>query len=301
MVHGRLRPTRRVGLLAFVALIGATTLAARGSGTNAATTYGGASASTADPGSTVVAPGGWGHVHSIALDGTRLLLGTHDGLWQQLAGQTPTQLSSTTFDVMGLAVSGGTLLASGHPPEGSSAPADLGLITSTDGGQSWAEVSLGGMVDFHRLVASGDVVTGISASDDTLIRSDDAGQAWTDLGKSTLFDLAIDPKDPSQLLGTSNGGPMASSDGGTTFTSLMGAPLMALLAWTDAGICGAGVSGRIYASTDSGQTWTPAGTVGAQPEAVAAEGSTVVAVVGTKVVESNDGGASFTDRVTGIS
>jgi hypothetical protein len=277
MVHGRLRPTRRVGLLAFVALIGATTLAACGSGTNAATTYGGASASTADPGSTVVAPGGWGHVHSIALDGTRLLLGTHDGLWQQLAGQTPTQLSSTTFDVMGLAVSGGTLLASGHPPEGSSAPADLGLIISTDGGQSWAEVSLGGMVDFHRLVASGDVVTGISASDDTLIRSDDAGQAWTDLAKSTLFDLAIDPKDPS------------------------GAPLMALLAWTDAGIYGAGVSGRIYASTDSGQTWTPAGTVGAQPEAFAAEGSTVVAVVGTKVVESNDGGASFTDRVTGIS
>jgi photosystem II stability/assembly factor-like uncharacterized protein len=201
---------------------------------------------------------------------------------------------------MGLAESGTRLLASGHPPEGSSEPGDLGLITSTDGGQSWSEVSLGGKVDFHRLVASADVVTGISAGDDTLIRSSDGGKTWADLGKTTLFDVAIDPKNPMQLLGTSNGGPMLSTNGGTTFTSLMSAPLLALLAWNHDRLYGAGVDGRIYSSTDSGQTWTPAGTFGAQPEALAAEGSTVVAVVGSTVVESTDAGATFTERITGI-
>jgi photosystem II stability/assembly factor-like uncharacterized protein len=72
----------------------------------------------------------------------------------------------------------------------------------------------------------------------------------------------MDPNDPTQLLGTSNGGPMRSSDGGNTFMSLMSAPLLALLAWTDNHVYGAGIDGRIYSSTDSGQTWTPAGTVG---------------------------------------
>jgi hypothetical protein len=289
--------SHRIGLIAAAGILGTATLAACGAGTTA-------SPSTANPSieaaGAVPAPGGWGHVHNIALDGNRLLLGTHDGLWQQASGQDPAQLSSDAFDVMGLAKSGSALLASGHPPEGSTGPADLGLITSTDGGQTWSEVSLGGKVDFHRLVTSADVVTGISAGDDTLIRSVDGGKTWSDLGKTTLFDIAIDPKNPMQLLGTSNGGPMASSDGGTTFTSVMSAPLIALLAWTNERVYGAGIDGRIYTSADSGVTWTPAGTVGAQPEALAAEGDTVVAVVGSKVVESTDAGATFTDRITGI-
>jgi photosystem II stability/assembly factor-like uncharacterized protein len=290
------KSARRIGLIAAIGALGTAAVSACGSGTTAST----AAATTVGAGTAATAPGGWGHVHNIALDGTRLLLGTHDGLWQQATGQEPTQLSSDAFDVMGLAKSGNSLLASGHPPEGSSGPADLGLIASTDGGQSWSEVSLGGEVDFHRLVTSGEVVTGISAGDDSLIRSSDGGQTWTDLGKTTLFDVAIDPKNPQRLLGTSNGGPMLSTDGGATFTSLMSAPLLALLAWTDDRLYGAGVDGRIYASTDAGQTWTPAGTVGAQPDAMAADGSSVLAVVGGKVVESTDAGATFTDRITGI-
>jgi hypothetical protein len=290
-------PTRRFGLAAAVGILSTATLAACGSSTAASPT-------TVNPTSgaegVVTAPGGWGHVHNIALDGTQLLLGTHDGLWQQTPGQEPTQLSANAFDVMGLAKSGSSLLASGHPPEGASAPADLGLITSTDGGQSWSEVSLGGKVDFHRLVASGNVVAGISAGDDTLIRSSDGGSTWTSLGKTILYDIAMDPNDPTQLLGTSNGGPMRSTDGGNTFMSLMSAPLLALLAWTDNRVYGAGIDGRIYSSTDSGQTWTPAGTVGGQPDALAAEGSTVVAVLGSRVVQSTDAGATFTDRINGI-
>jgi photosystem II stability/assembly factor-like uncharacterized protein len=286
-------------VVAAVALIGAATLAACGSST-AASSDANSAASTAAASGAVAAPGGWGHVHNIALDGSRLLLGTHDGLWEQAPGQVPVQVSTDAFDVMGLAASGGTLLASGHPPEGSSGPADLGLISSTDGGKTWTEVSLGGKVDFHRLVASGNVVTGISASDDTLISSPDAGKTWTDLGKTTLFDIAINPKNQTQLLGTSNGGPMISTDGGATFTSLMSAPLIALLAWTDDRVYGAGIDGRIYVSTDSGQTWKPSGTVGAQPDALAADGSSVVAIVGPNALQSTDGGATFTDRITGI-
>lgn len=289
--------TRRFRLVAVIGLLGTATLAACGSST--ATSSSAANPSSGADG-VVTAPGGWGHVHNIALDGSRLLLGTHEGLWQQTAGQEPTQLSANAFDVMGLAKSANGLIASGHPPEGSSEPADLGLIASTDGGQTWSEVSLGGKVDFHRLVASGDVITGISAGDDSLIRSSDGGKTWDNLGATSLFDVAIDPKNPMQLLGTSNGGPMASSDGGTTFTSLMSAPLISLLAWTDDRVYGAGIDGRIYMSTDSGGTWTPTGTVGAQPDALAADGSTVVAIVGSTVLQSTDAGATFSERLTGI-
>jgi photosystem II stability/assembly factor-like uncharacterized protein len=297
MVRAGRTSARSIALITTLGILGTASLAACGSGTTASAK----AAATADGAATkITAPRSWGHVHNLALDGTRLLLGTHDGLWQQTTGQAPTQLSATGFDVMGLAKSGSSLLASGHPPEGVSGPADLGLVASTDGGTSWNEVSLGGKVDFHRLVASGNVVTGISAGDDTLMRSSDGGSTWTSLGKTTLYDIAVDPNDPTQLLGTSNGGPMRSTDGGTTFTSLMSAPLLALLAWTDGRIYGAGIDGRFYSSTDSGQTWTPAGTVGGQPDALAAEGSTVVAALGSRVVQSTDAGATFTDRLTGI-
>jgi photosystem II stability/assembly factor-like uncharacterized protein len=297
MARSDMTSNRRFRLAAAVGFLGAATLAACGSSTAAPPST---ASQTSGADGVVTAPGGWGHVHNIALDGTRLLLGTHDGLWQQTAGQEPTQLSSDAFDVMGLAKTTNGLIASGHPAEGSTEPGDLGLIASTDGGHSWSEMSLGGKVDFHRLVASGDVITGISAGDDTLIRSSDGGTTWTDLGKTSLFDVVIDPKNAMQLLGTSNGGPMVSSDGGTTFTSLMSAPLLALLAWTDDRVYGAGVDGRIYTSTDSGKTWTPTGTVGAQPDALAADGNAVVAVVGSTVLQSTDAGATFTERLTDI-
>jgi photosystem II stability/assembly factor-like uncharacterized protein len=301
------RTLRRGALHAGVSLTGVVVLAgcagtSTSAPTPAAASLGPASTAAAadDSAASVTASGGWGHVHNIALDGSLLLLGTHDGLWEQAPGRDPARLSEDEFDVMGLAIDGARLLASGHPGTDMPGPADLGLGESTDGGRTWSEVSLGGAVDFHRLVASGDTVMGISASDDKVLKSIDGGATWADLGSQRLFDLALDPKDASSVLATSESGPVRSMDGGTTFAPITGAPLLVLLAWTDGRVYGVGVDGRVYGSTDSGQTWATAGKLDGQPAALAANGEHVVAVVGDIAMESSDAGATFTPRITGI-
>jgi hypothetical protein len=238
----------------------------------------------------------WGHVHNLLLDGDRLLLGTHEGLWEQRPGQPPVLLSDAAFDVMGLASDGTALLASGHPAPDQQLPADLGLLRSTDGRQ-WQQVSLLGEVDFHRLSAAGEVVVGLSAHDGALLRSQDSGASWTNLGTPPLYDVAVDPADPRRLLGTTTQGVVSSADGGATFAREQDAPLLALLAWTDTALYGVAPDGVVHSSTDGGSTWQPLGASGGPPEALAADGSRVAVLVGGTVLESDDGGRTFRPRL----
>lgn len=242
----------------------------------------------------------WGHIHNLTVDGERLLLGTHEGLWQQSPGQPAQLLSNPPFDVMGFALSQQHMLASGHPGEGQDLPADLGLRQSTDGGTTWAGVSLEAQVDFHRLRAAGAVVLGLSAHDGRLLRSTDAGRTWTDLGTPPLFDLALDPADPDQVVGTTEQGPVVSTDGGATFAPITGAPLLTLLAWTPKALYGVMSDGVVHTSTDGGSTWHVTGNVPGQPTALAADADRIVVLAGDMIVESTDGGMTFSPRITGI-
>ncbi len=241
----------------------------------------------------------WGHVHNLTLDGSRLLLGTHDGLWQQDSNQPATLVSEPPFDVMALAVGPDRLLASGHPAPGQNLPADLGLRESTDGGLSWQTLSLEGEVDFHRLTTAENAVLGLSAHDGRLLRSMDGGQTWLDLGLPAIYDLAIDPKDPERVLATTERGPVQSDDGGHTFSPTAGAPLLALLAWSGSVVYGVAPNGDVYISDDA-TIWTRTGSVGGPPEAIAADGERLVVLTDGTIVESTDAGATFTDRITGL-
>ena len=255
------------------------------------------SASTSGP---VAADPAWAHVHNLTLDGDRLLIGTHEGLWAQLPGQPAEQVSEEPFDVMGFAQAGDTMYASGHPGDGQDAPPDLGLRSSTDAGKTWSTVSLEGQVDFHRIRADETVVQGLSAHDGKLLRSTDTGKTWTDLGTPAVFDFALDPKDPAHLIGTTQTGPMRSTDGGATFQPIPEAPLLAFLAWSGTTLHAIGADGTVQASTDSGDTWTQLAQLQGQPQALAADGALVVALAGTTIWESTDGGKTFTPRVTGL-
>lgn len=241
-----------------------------------------------------------GHIHNLAYDGLQLLMGTHEGLWGQAPGSPPFQVSVQPFDVMGLTITGDLWLASGHPGIGMDAPADLGLLQSTDQGRTWTELSLGGEIDFHRLAASRAVVVGLNAHDGRLLRSDDGGATWTDLGVPGLYDLAVNPSDAAIIVGTTESGPVRSIDAGASFQPLASAPLLALLAWSGDALYGAALDGRIFASTDNGVTWKPMGSVASQPTSLAATGTTVAALVGDTVLESLDGGESFTLRLTDL-
>lgn len=259
-----------------------------------------AASSSASPSGPVAADPAWAHVHNLTLDGDRLLIGTHEGLWAQLPGLPAEQVSDQAFDVMGFAQAGDTMYASGHPGDGQDAPPDLGLRSSTDAGKTWSTVSLEGQVDFHRIRADETVVQGLSAHDGKLLRSTDTGKTWTDLGTPALFDFALDPKDPAHLIGTTQTGPMRSTDGGATFQPIPEAPLLAFLAWSGTTLHAIGADGTVQASTDSGDTWTQLAQLLGQPQALAADGALVVALAGTTIWESTDGGKTFTPRVTGL-
>jgi hypothetical protein len=241
-----------------------------------------------------------GHVHHIALDGTDLLLGTHDGVWRQQQGEVPRRVSEPPFDVMGLALTGDRMLASGHPGPDMDAPADLGLIASADGGATWQSVSLWGEVDFHRLTAAGEVVMGVAAADGALLRSEDAGESWAVLSGIPAVDVAVDPASPGSILVTTENGIASSADGGRTWSTPQDAPLLGLLAWTDGAVYGADAQGRVHASDDSGRSWSARGTLPAPPMALTADGDRVLAYADGTVVESTDGGSTFLARVTDL-
>lgn len=297
------RPGRLVAAAA--CMLAGLGLAGCATGTDAAnppptTTATGSAATLGTPAAAVSADVAWGHVHNLTLDGDRLLLGTHEGLWEQRPGQQVRLLSHPPFDVMGFALAEDRALASGHPGEGQDLPGDLGLLKSTDDGRTWESVSLLGEVDFHRLRTSGDVVLGLSAHDGALLRSTDGGATWTELGTLPLVDLAVDPNDPHRVVATTQSGPVASSDGGATFAPLDQAPLLALLAWTDGTLYGVAPDGAVHASTDGGITWKPRGTAGGQPAAIAADADRVVVLVEDSVEESVDGGTTFGLRLTAV-
>lgn len=238
------------------------------------------------------------HIHNLALRGDTLLMGSHHGLWEQQPGQVPTQVSKT-FDVMGFAADGETYLASGHPGEGMDAPADLGLLKSTDGGRTFENVSLSGEVDFHRLVASGSTILGVDSGDGTLRRSTDAGRTWRSLGTGP-FDIAIDPADPDRVLGTTEQGPVVSTDGGSSFQPIKEAPLIAFLSWNGDSLGGIAPDGMVYTSADRGKTWEHAGHVEAEPAAFTMTGGRVVVLAGETIFASADGGKTFSPRITGV-
>jgi len=239
-----------------------------------------------------------GHVHNLALDRDTVYLGTHDGLWSQKPRQQPERVTAEVFDVMGLTHTGTTWLASGHPGPDMQAPSNLGLGVSTDGGRSWRMDSLRGQVDFHRLVADGPVVMGLASADGVLWRTDDLGRTWQQLGTPPLFDLAMAPGNASIVIGTTQLGLMRSANGGASFSSEPAdTPMLALLSATASGIYGAGTDGTIYFSADDGRTWKQRGNLGSQPTALASHNERVVALVGDLVVESNDGGRTFLDRL----
>jgi photosystem II stability/assembly factor-like uncharacterized protein len=250
----------------------------------------------------VAADPSWEHVHNLTLRGDELLIGTHEGLWSQLPGTPATLLSDDPFDVMGLALAtDGTLYASGHPGPGQDDPADLGLLASTDQGRTWQSVSLAGQVDFHRLRVTDQTVQGLSAHDGQLLRSPDSGATWTSLGAPPLFDFALDPTDAERLVGTTQDGPVHSSDGGRTLTPIAGAPLLALLAWTGDTLYGIAADATVHTATDSGTTWSPTGgQLQGTPTALAADGQTVVALAGDTIWHSTDGGRTFQPRLTGL-
>ncbi len=56
----------------------------------------------------------------------------------------------------------------------------------------------------------------------------------------------------------------------------------------------------VQASTDTGVTWEQMGQLEGQPQALGADGDRVVALAGSTIWDSTDGGRTFAPRITGL-
>jgi photosystem II stability/assembly factor-like uncharacterized protein len=221
----------------------------------------------------ITADTGMEHIHNLMLTDNELLIGTHEGIWSQMSGKTATRIGNSHFDVMGLATMNGMMVASGHPGVGEENVNNLGFRMSMDSGMAWENTSLMGKVDFHRLVASGNAVMGISAGDGALMRSEDAGRTWTTLTNPGLYDIAMDPTDSTKVIGTTQSGPIISIDGGKSFTAIPNAPIVGLVSWDKARFVGVTPAGVVYQSLDAGTTWKKLATVPGEPMALTVKGA----------------------------
>jgi hypothetical protein len=287
-------PRSRLGLVVAVAVAVAVVLA----GIVFLATRGGGEQGPATAGDVEIS-----HVHGLGVDPEdgALHAGTHHGLVRLPQNGEASLVADRVQDFMGFTVVGpGHYLASGHPGPGQDGPSSLGLIESTDGGQTWQTLSLAGEADFHALEARHGLVYGVNAMTGEFMVSDDK-QTWDTRSQAPLADFTVSPDDPDLVIGTTQQGPVISSDGGRSFQLLQGAPLLQFVSWADDGaLFGVQPDGAVHVSSDGGTTWAERGTLGAAPHAfTATTGSDVFAAVDGAILASHDGGETFEARYEG--
>ncbi|GAA1864006.1 F510_1955 family glycosylhydrolase [Myceligenerans crystallogenes] len=238
------------------------------------------------------------HIHGIDVDPADgdVYVGTHHGLFR-VDDDGPELVGGHGQDFMGFTVAGpGHFLASGHPGEGQGGPGSVGLIESTDAGETWSEVSLGGGADFHALEYRHDRVYGLNSMTGQLLVSEDQ-ENWEELTRTLMADFAVDPGSPDALIATTQGGLARSTDSGRTFEVLSDAPLLVLVSWADDGtVVGVTPEGAVYLAEDPAGEWTERGRLPGHPEALTAiSASEIYAAAVGKVMRSKDEGTTFSE------
>jgi photosystem II stability/assembly factor-like uncharacterized protein len=236
-------------------------------------------------------------VHGVAFHPAddALLLATHEGLVEVSDGGELTAVGPV-IDLMGFAVAGDRYLASGHPGLRVDLPQPVGLIESIDGGQTWAVLSRSGQSDFHALTASSG---GILGWDGSLLRSTD-GLTWEQLDIPAEPHALTAAPDGAVVLATTQQGLLRSTDAGSSWSAVDGAPLLQVVDWAEDGTSAVGVdpAGTVWTSTDAAGTWQQGAQLGSAPHAVAATstdgGALRIAVVTDEaLLESSDSGQTF--------
>lgn len=121
-----------------------------------------------------------------------------------------------------------TMISSGHPAVESDFEDPLGLIISTDLGETWEPLALQDEVDFHVMevnATDSSVIYGLDAFGKGLHRSQNHGEDWvaleaagfTETYPDFIFSLVSDPGNPNALLAGTQQGVFSSDDGGETW------------------------------------------------------------------------------------
>lgn len=237
------------------------------------------------------------HIHGLGLDPSdrAIYAATHYGLFRISESARPQRIGEQVQDFMGFTVIGAdSFLASGHPAaEDSAQPPHLGLIESTDGGNSWNALSLAGEADFHALDYRHGRVYGHDSQSRRIMISKDK-RSWQLRATIRAIDMAVSPFDPQHVLVTTPKGLQHSIDGAATFVATADTPLMAYLSWhDDSTLIGIDPTGTLYSSADAGRTWRFKLALKQEPQALLAAGQgRVFIATEDKIYASDDNGAT---------
>lgn len=250
------------------------------------------------------------HVHALDLDETTgfVHVATHTGLLvaplphdgETVSEATP--LGDWRGDAMGFVRVGDRLYVSGHPAHDEDAPPVIGLRASDLTGEEWTTIGLDGEVDFHALTAGGTskaeaLLAGLDSVSGRVLVSPDDGEGWQEGATLGARSLAFNA-DASTLFATSARGLLASTDRGRTFSPVVDAPDLVLLAASPVGattflMAGVDLDGVLHLSAD-GLTWEVAGELPFLPEAIAVGEQGALAIADTReVAHSVDRGATW--------
>ncbi|WP_328967506.1 F510_1955 family glycosylhydrolase [Streptomyces sp. NBC_00239] len=245
---------------------------------------------------------GTGHLHGLGVDPAdgSLYAAGHLGVFR-LGPTGAVRIADRYQDTMGFTVTGPrTFLGSGHPSptDPTATSPHLGLIRSTDAGQTWTTVSAGGEADFHSLLQAGENVYGLDSQTSQIWASKDAGATWERRAKIPSGDLAAHPGAPQEVWAATRDGLLHSTDGGATFEPVPGAPALAAVERPAPDqLIALAADGKVLAGGD-GTSWTERGRLpqGAQPAVLTAASPTHLLAADTNdaVYESKDGGRTWT-------
>jgi hypothetical protein len=248
------------------------------------------------------------HVHGLGINPAdkALFIATHTGTYRVPSGaEQAARVGDSRQDIMGFTIVGpNRFLGSGHPDvqarQQQNLPPNLGLIESTDGGRTWMPISLLGQADFHVLRSRGKRVYGFDSTNGRLLVSGDGGKTWNQRPiPGSLFDLALHPRRPSQVIASTERGLITSADDARTWRVLGGN--VGLLAWPHpARLLLVDGAGQVHVSSDSGRRWSAIGDIGGQPAAFFAQTAQklYVALHDGTVKRSADRGRSWEVRST---
>ena len=232
------------------------------------------------------------HIHHVKVVEKKVLVLTHEGLFELVKRNEMKLVGKDKIDVMGFTTLDKALFASGHPSVGSTMPNPIGLVKSVDGGLSWKTISLVGKVDFHFLEGAGSDLYGADSQTGKFMYSADSGLTWKTLGENNFTDIAVSPKKSGMAIAINGPELLLTTNAFKTSSKIKSSLKITQIEWRESGLYALSGS-SLYKSTNIGRTWTEISAFKGAPGLLSASDQLMLVTVGSDIYTSKNKGKEF--------